>query len=352
MQLFDILLLLAGSQGLLLGIALLFSGKRDKANPFLGIFVLVLALELLNAWAMSIRYHSSAHALPFWLLGSYLLLPASLWCYFEISITQRLKLKRYSTFYFLPALIEILAELFSFALHRHNGSSLFLSKYTGWFLFTEVMPLIASVSILIFWGSTLSAHKHQYNPTSFIRLVVFFSIFSLLTILWSVETIFLISIFEYIEIFLVLLLIALSYVAYFKPSFFEEIQRRSLRKNENVYANKNVGAEWSTLKKKFEEDKIYRQSKLTINTLSRETGLPTRFITYLIKKQTGLTFNTFVNTCRVNEVMDRLKDPKQKHKTLLAIALESGFNSKSSFNQTFKELNGKTPSDFLSENSL
>jgi AraC-like DNA-binding protein len=45
--------------------------------------------------------------------------------------------------------------------------------------------------------------------------------------------------------------------------------------------------------------------------------------------------------------MRKMEDPAEQHKTLLALALESGFNSKSSFNQVFKSLTGQSPSEYL-----
>ena len=50
---------------------------------------------------------------------------------------------------------------------------------------------------------------------------------------------------------------------------------------------------------------------------------------------------------RVEEVKQRLKDSKYKNFTILAIAYDSGFNSKSAFNTIFKDLTGMTPSQYL-----
>jgi AraC-like DNA-binding protein len=49
----------------------------------------------------------------------------------------------------------------------------------------------------------------------------------------------------------------------------------------------------------------------------------------------------------VKEVIERMANPSEKHKSLLGIALDAGFNSKSSFNQVFKQHTGKTPSEYL-----
>jgi AraC-like DNA-binding protein len=46
-----------------------------------------------------------------------------------------------------------------------------------------------------------------------------------------------------------------------------------------------------------------------------------------------------------------MKDPQVQHKTLVALAMEAGFNSKSTFNQVFKMQTGMTPSEYLKKTS-
>jgi AraC-like DNA-binding protein len=57
----------------------------------------------------------------------------------------------------------------------------------------------------------------------------------------------------------------------------------------------------------------------------------------------------FVNSYRVEEFKARAVDPANSNFSILAIALDAGFNSKSSFNQAFKKFTGKTPSQYMSE---
>jgi AraC-like DNA-binding protein len=54
-----------------------------------------------------------------------------------------------------------------------------------------------------------------------------------------------------------------------------------------------------------------------------------------------------VNEYRIEEVKKRMVDPAFKHLTILAIAYDAGFNSKSSFNTIFKQKTGMTPSEYL-----
>ncbi len=60
-------------------------------------------------------------------------------------------------------------------------------------------------------------------------------------------------------------------------------------------------------------------------------------------------FFSFVNEYRIREVTSRISDPKYQHYTILAIAFDAGFNSKSTFNTFFKAYTGKTPSAYREE---
>jgi AraC-like DNA-binding protein len=102
----------------------------------------------------------------------------------------------------------------------------------------------------------------------------------------------------------------------------------------------------TTLLGYMDEEKPYINGDLTIADLSRRTGIPRHYITEVLNEKHGRNFFSFVNEYRVREVISRLKDPRYRHYTILAIAFDSGFNSKSTFNTFFKAYTGKTPSDF------
>ncbi len=100
----------------------------------------------------------------------------------------------------------------------------------------------------------------------------------------------------------------------------------------------------STLLKYMDEEKPYLNGDLTISDLSRKTGIPRHHITEVLNEKYGRNFFSFINEYRVREVIKRIEDPKYQHYTILAIAFDAGFNSKSTFNSFFKAYTGKTPS--------
>lgn len=60
-------------------------------------------------------------------------------------------------------------------------------------------------------------------------------------------------------------------------------------------------------------------------------------------------FFDFVNEYRIKKAIQILKDRTQKELTVLEILYQVGFNSKSSFNTSFKKYTGKTPTDYRKE---
>ena len=66
----------------------------------------------------------------------------------------------------------------------------------------------------------------------------------------------------------------------------------------------------------------------------------------VVNEQLSQNFLDFVNRYRVDEAKRRLLDPSLKHLSILAIAEDVGFNSKSSFNAVFKKNTNLTPSEY------
>ncbi|MBV6655045.1 MAG: AraC family transcriptional regulator, partial [Mameliella sp.] len=75
-------------------------------------------------------------------------------------------------------------------------------------------------------------------------------------------------------------------------------------------------------------------------------GVHTKVLSAIINSCLGKNFHDFVNEYRIEEVKRRILDPAYDHWSLLGIALDCGFNSKSTFNRIFKKFTGYTPRAF------
>lgn len=95
--------------------------------------------------------------------------------------------------------------------------------------------------------------------------------------------------------------------------------------------------------------KPFLDAQLSLAKLAELQSLPVSKLSRLINQYGNATFFDFVNKYRIAEVKNKIQDSQYHHLSLLGIALDSGFNSKASFNRTFKKMVKMTPSAYRKE---
>jgi AraC-like DNA-binding protein len=91
---------------------------------------------------------------------------------------------------------------------------------------------------------------------------------------------------------------------------------------------------------------------LTIGQLAKELDIQEYKLRQMINSQLGYrNFSDFLNSYRIKETAERLRDETNKHLPILTIALDVGFRSLSSFNKAFKATFGQTPTEYRRLNS-
>ena len=96
----------------------------------------------------------------------------------------------------------------------------------------------------------------------------------------------------------------------------------------------------------MEQDKLYRETELTLQQLSDKLQLPTYQVSQAINEGMKRNFYDLVNSYRVEEAKRLLKDRKSMNYTILSVGFDAGFNSKTTFNTVFKKFTGYTPTAF------
>jgi AraC-like DNA-binding protein len=96
----------------------------------------------------------------------------------------------------------------------------------------------------------------------------------------------------------------------------------------------------------MEKEKPFTDGDLTIQKLAEKLSIPANHLSQTINERLGQTFSDFVNSYRVEAAKRKLLDPAFRHLSVLGIAEEVGFSSKSSFNSVFKKHTNMTPSEF------
>lgn len=145
---------------------------------------------------------------------------------------------------------------------------------------------------------------------------------------------------------------ALAYFAIRFPVFSVYGDFNDLKTVEKKYANSSLredGARriWEELKGIMEEEQPYRNPEYRLNELADRLGQSVHHVSQVINQQEGISYSDFINSYRVKEAQKLLASERANQITILAIALEAGFNSKTAFYNTFKKETGQTPSQFI-----
>ncbi|MEO1098402.1 MAG: helix-turn-helix domain-containing protein [Bacteroidota bacterium] len=96
----------------------------------------------------------------------------------------------------------------------------------------------------------------------------------------------------------------------------------------------------------MQKEELFLEQDLDLRGLAKRVGVEANLLSYLLNQHLGKSFYQYVNTYRVEELKRRLKSVEFKRLSLLAIALDCGFNSKTSFNRIFKQHTHMTPSQY------
>ena len=95
------------------------------------------------------------------------------------------------------------------------------------------------------------------------------------------------------------------------------------------------------------EQKAYENPNLTLAHVASSLDTYPKMVSQVINLGFDMNFNDYVNKHRIEAVIDQLKEGNHLTKTLLGIALESGFNSKATFNRAFKKHTLLSPKEYL-----
>lgn len=97
----------------------------------------------------------------------------------------------------------------------------------------------------------------------------------------------------------------------------------------------------------IESERPYLSEKLTIAKLADQTGIPQKLLSQIINNHYKQNFFDFINSYRTREFNRRITDGDNRRFTILSIAYDCGFSSKSAFNRAYKKHVGVPPSEFL-----
>lgn len=104
---------------------------------------------------------------------------------------------------------------------------------------------------------------------------------------------------------------------------------------------------YSNLNKLMPDESLYKNYDLTLADLAKRLAVHPNHLSQVINEKEQKNFYYYINSLRIKEFIKLASDKENKKYTLLSLAYDCGFNSKSTFNKHFKEYTGKTPTDYF-----
>ena len=331
-----IILLLAAFQGTVLSLAFLAKiVKADYFRFYIGLIFLVISIELWTYWGIQTGDIQSRPIFPYWNLGPYLLLPPALQFILLRLRLARKEVTKADLLLLLPAIFALVINLVKYYTLQFFRVQVKEELLSLWQLYTQVFPLIWLAFVLL-WQFRYKSVKKKY--------IFVHAYFTLFFLIWVIDYAFPHQVFFYVESMLVASMFVFGYIAYLKPSLFSPPKVSSLDLQYGDYDHQKTA---KTIQIYLQKKEVFTQPELSLQKLAVDLNLSPKYVSYLINKEWGVNFKSYLNTLRIEYVIAALATDLPKRQTLLSIGLEAGFNSKSSFNASFKAITGLSPSAYL-----
>lgn len=320
--------------GILLGISLLFNHQNQLSNKLLGVLLLFLGIRISKSIFLSFTSDLQFVFITTG-LSLVLLFGPLFFLYVKSLLNENLSIRKIDFLHFLPFIFFFsfsLFQLLSVYFYAYFGIYFIYVQFFCYLLWTYKIKQdflkIPENSIAI------SAVKRKWMNYTLIGM--FF--------IWLSYFMFLLDeIVPYIAgpITYSLVVYPLSLWAFKnKPTI-----------DHKKYQNSSISSQESSivydkLLQYMEADKPYLETGLKLPSLAQHLKTTPHILSQVINEKFQGNFQQFINSYRIKEAQEKLKDPALENLKIASIAFDCGFNSLSVFNTAFKKQHQMTPSQY------
>lgn len=336
--------------------------QRSKANLWLALLIGLLCSSLITPFIGFANVYDNNQWLtyfPFSIAYSY---GVCVWFYTVNLTDSRHRLKSRDLLLFVPTLVYLTYRLFLFS-HTVEWKSWFDDNYGD--VFGAAVFVTEAMWNLIFLVFSIRHYRkyrvwldENFSDTEKIKFdwlrnfLYLFTAVLVLGALFDFANSFVVKLsyiqYFYFEIVLALATYYLAVAGYLRSRTIELTFDDRAEPADEPRRSLLSDGEMERLKMRLltvmSEERPYLDPSLTLTDLTRTVGINTTVLSHLINKGFDKNFNDFINEYRINEVKSKLRAADDE--TVLAIAFDSGFNSKATFNRAFKKFTGMTPREY------
>ncbi len=327
--------ILGAFNGLFLSVYFLFFSKPKKIyNLFLGAMLLALSIRIGKSVFFYFNPDLAIGYLMFGLTACFFIGPF-LFLYVKSSLAPNKP--TYWKWHLLLAIPAVIALMYFYSLGEENENRALRLIYLQWLVY-----------VLLSWYAARDLIKKIVKPSVKVTIKErwVLSVIVGVTFIWagyyfSRYTSYISGALTF-SFFLYLMVLFL---------FFNKKKTAELFNEKSKYGNKKIEAnealvQLEKLNTLMQEKELYKNSNLKLSDLAETLKLSAHHLSQLLNDNEGKNFARYINEFRIAEAQRMISSDSKL--TLEAIGYECGFNSKSTFFTTFKNITGKTPSEYKS----
>lgn len=346
-------------------------GKKNKseADKILALWLFFTGFHLILFY---LHFNNEYVKFPF-LLGIEIPMPLVqgpfLYLYTS-TLTNQNRNKKYNLLHFMPFIIAFIPLLSFFSLPFNEKISIYKNEGNGYEQVLSVLLLIIIISGILY--ALLSLQKlsqHRKNITEQFSFTEKINLTWLSYLILGSSIIWVVVIFcndQYIFDTVVLYLFFIGYFGIKQVGIFtnkisenndseilvletisENNQLDKVKYKKSGLSDTELQGIHKNLILIMQKEKLYKNSELTLADLSQKLNVHPNVLSQVINSAEQKNFYDYVNHLRVEEFKTIILLPENQKFTLLSIAFECGFNSKTAFNRNFKKATGFSPSEYL-----
>jgi AraC-like DNA-binding protein len=367
-------LLIAGVlQGLAFNLVTMFVKKKcDKVIVFLNLTVLFISLNNLQRWMIDNDFTSNLFLMENLLVPWYLLIFPMFYAFVTHFLQVQEKVNDFIKISIFIFVLEIILRLclISYVYYEVPERDIILiynyTKIEDVFNLVYSIFIFINASLIIFRRHHLISYILTYDDLNwvkwFIRLgavvIGFWAIAVFIKVLTGNE-----DAYIFLRLSSSILLYWIGYQGFYKYNVLRDriVLRTSLNSNQVLIASNqiiDISKNFDTFhnekhEKDFEkirdhivQNKLYLDPLLSLEALASEFGMSKSYFSKLINSYSDYNFSDFINSLRVEQAKKFLSNDEFSEYTIVAIGLECGFNSKSTFYSAFKKFTSQTPTTF------
>ncbi len=360
-------------QGFAFNLVTMFVKKKcDKVIVFLNLTVLFISLNNLQRWLIDNGYTSDLFLLENLLIPWYVLILPMFYAFTTHFLKVEDKVNDFLKFSIILFVTEIILRLciISYVYYEVPDRDTFLIKrYT---MVEDIFNLLYSIflfinaCLIIFRRHHLISYILSYDDLNWIKW--FIRIGTIVIIFWAIA----VAIksltgnedaYMFLRLSSSILLYWIGYQGFYKYNVLRDriVLRSSMEANlisvendhikiktdnEDDFYNEKHQNDFDKIRDYIIKDKLYLDPLLSMESLASDLGMSKSYFSKLINSYSDYNFSDFINSLRVEQAKKFLSNNEFSEYTIVAIGLECGFNSKSTFYSAFKKFTSETPSTF------